>query len=236
MRRSELVRQHPTLALEIYLEQLTESELEATARADPKTAFDSRYYSEGRRHAILLAYSYPAALLKPRCAHEPEFVNELKNSSAIIPGSGARLTTGALAACSVELNPYSASNSAGRNCSASQIRSGADSVRRSGITSPRQSESVRSTGGWWAGSVPWKPVRYSVVLIPAGEKTFPAWLLRAPLPILLGRFPPQTPPPPLRRTVRLCRRTASPSQIPAAIPPITSPTSSAAPREGDFHF
>jgi hypothetical protein len=80
MRRSELVRQHPTLALEIYLEQLTESELEATARADPKTAFDSRYYSEGRRHAILLAYSYPAALLKPRCAHEPEFVNELKNS------------------------------------------------------------------------------------------------------------------------------------------------------------
>jgi hypothetical protein len=76
----ELVQRHPALFLERHLYQLTERELEAAARAAPKTAFDLRYFAEGRRHAILLACSYPAALLKPRCTDDADFVHELKDS------------------------------------------------------------------------------------------------------------------------------------------------------------
>jgi hypothetical protein len=76
----ELVQKHPALFLDRHLYQLTERELEAAARAAPKTAFDLRYFSQGRRHAILLANSYPAALLKPRCADEADFAIELKDS------------------------------------------------------------------------------------------------------------------------------------------------------------
>lgn len=76
----ELIQKHPTLFLDRHLDQLNERELEAAARASPKTAFDSRYFVAGRRHAILLANAYPVALLKPRCVHEPEFVLELKDS------------------------------------------------------------------------------------------------------------------------------------------------------------
>jgi hypothetical protein len=76
----ELIQKFPTLFLDRHIYQLTERELEAAARAAPKTAFDLRYFTEGRRHAILLANSYPAAVLKPRCAHEPEFVFEVKAS------------------------------------------------------------------------------------------------------------------------------------------------------------
>lgn len=76
----ELLQKYPALFLERHLYQLTERELAVAAGAAPKTAFDLRYFAEGRRHAILLAYSYPAALLKPRCADEADFVNELKDS------------------------------------------------------------------------------------------------------------------------------------------------------------
>ena len=76
----ELVQKFPALFLERHFYQLTERELAVAARAAPKTAFDLRYYAEGRRHAILLAYSYPAALLKPRCADDADFVHELKDS------------------------------------------------------------------------------------------------------------------------------------------------------------
>jgi hypothetical protein len=76
----ELLQKYPALFLERHLYQLTERELAVAAGAASKTAFDLRYFAEGRRHAILLAYSYPAALLKPRCADEADFVNELKDS------------------------------------------------------------------------------------------------------------------------------------------------------------
>jgi hypothetical protein len=76
----ELVQKYPTLFLERHLYQLTERELEAAARAAPKTAFDLRYFAEGRRHAILLANSYPAALLKPRCSQDADFALEMKDS------------------------------------------------------------------------------------------------------------------------------------------------------------
>ncbi len=61
--------------------------------------------------------------------------------------------------------------------------------------------------------------------------------LHARCPHSTGKNSPlRTSPPPPRRTVRLRRRTARPPRIPAAVPPITSPTSSAEPRESFFHF
>ncbi len=58
--RVALVRRHSTYVLNHYLDRLTELELEIASRADATTAFNLRHFVEGRRHAILLARSYPA--------------------------------------------------------------------------------------------------------------------------------------------------------------------------------
>lgn len=60
--RVDLVRSHATYVLNHHLDRITELELEVASGADPKTAFGLRHFLEGRRHAILLARSYPAAL------------------------------------------------------------------------------------------------------------------------------------------------------------------------------
>lgn len=60
--RVNLVRSHATYVLNHHLDQITELELEVASGVDPKTAFSLRHFLEGRRHAILLARSYPAAL------------------------------------------------------------------------------------------------------------------------------------------------------------------------------
>lgn len=60
--RVDFVRSHATYVLNHHLDQITELELEVASGADPKTAFGLRHFLEGRRHAILLARSYPAAL------------------------------------------------------------------------------------------------------------------------------------------------------------------------------
>lgn len=60
--RVDLVRSHATYVLNHHLDRITELELEVASSSDPKTAFGLRHFLEGRRHAILLARSYPAAL------------------------------------------------------------------------------------------------------------------------------------------------------------------------------
>jgi hypothetical protein len=77
--RVGLVRSHATHALNHYLDQLTELELEIACGADAKTAFGLRHFLEGRRHAILLARSYPAALFSGD-AHGGGLADEVKHS------------------------------------------------------------------------------------------------------------------------------------------------------------
>lgn len=78
--RIGLVRKFPTYVLDHHLDRLTEQELVAASCADARTAFPLRHYVEGRRHAIMLANSYPASFFMERHAREPEFLAELKDS------------------------------------------------------------------------------------------------------------------------------------------------------------
>jgi hypothetical protein len=57
--RAGLVRKHATYVLNHYLDWLSELELEIASSADAMTAYNLRHFTEGRRHAILLAKSYP---------------------------------------------------------------------------------------------------------------------------------------------------------------------------------
>jgi hypothetical protein len=52
----------------------------AASCADAQTAFSLRHFVEGRRHAIMLANSYPASFFMERHAREPEFLAEVKDS------------------------------------------------------------------------------------------------------------------------------------------------------------
>jgi hypothetical protein len=78
--RIGLVRKFSTYVLEHHLDRLTEQELKAASCADAKTAFSLRHFVEGRRHAIMLANSYPASFFMKQYAREPEFLAELKDS------------------------------------------------------------------------------------------------------------------------------------------------------------
>jgi hypothetical protein len=78
--RIGLVRKFSTYVLEHHLDRLTERELKAASCADAQTAFPLRHFVEGRRHAIMLANSYPASFFMKQHACEPEFLAELKNS------------------------------------------------------------------------------------------------------------------------------------------------------------
>jgi hypothetical protein len=78
--RIGLVRKFSTYVLDHHLDRLTDRELVAASCADAKTAFPLRHFVEGRRHAIMLANSYPASFFMERHAREPEFLAELKDS------------------------------------------------------------------------------------------------------------------------------------------------------------
>jgi hypothetical protein len=69
-----------TYVLEHHLDRLTEQELKAASCADAKTAFPLRHFVQGRRHAIMLANSYPASFFMKQHAREPEFLAEVKDS------------------------------------------------------------------------------------------------------------------------------------------------------------
>jgi hypothetical protein len=58
--RIGLVRRYSTYVLDHYLDRLTELELEVASSADAMTAFKLRHFVDDRRHALLLAKSYPA--------------------------------------------------------------------------------------------------------------------------------------------------------------------------------
>ena len=65
--RIGLVRRYSTYVLDHYLDRLTELELEVASSADAMTAFMLRHFVDDRRHALLLAKSYPAAFFtEPR--------------------------------------------------------------------------------------------------------------------------------------------------------------------------
>ena len=68
--RIGLVRTYSTLALNHHLDRMTEMELEVASGADAMTAFHLRHFLDGRRHAILLSKSYPAAFFSDRRGEE----------------------------------------------------------------------------------------------------------------------------------------------------------------------
>ncbi len=78
--RIGLVRQFSTYVLEHHLDRLNERELEAASCADARTAFPLRHFVDGRRHAILLANSYPSSFFMMPHSHDPDFMAEVKNS------------------------------------------------------------------------------------------------------------------------------------------------------------
>jgi hypothetical protein len=78
--RIGLVRKFSSFVLEHHLDRLTQRELKAVSCADAKTAFPLRYYVEGRRHAIILANSYPASFFMKQHHHGSEFLAEVKDS------------------------------------------------------------------------------------------------------------------------------------------------------------
>jgi hypothetical protein len=78
--RIGLVRKYSTFVLEHHLDCLIEGELVVASCADAKTAFPLRHFVEGRRHAIMLANSYPASFFMKQHARVPEFLAELKDS------------------------------------------------------------------------------------------------------------------------------------------------------------
>jgi hypothetical protein len=78
--RVGLVRSHATYVLYHYLDQLTELELEVASSADSITAFKLRHFMEGRRHAIILARSYPASFFVVPASRDPGLTDEVKRS------------------------------------------------------------------------------------------------------------------------------------------------------------
>jgi hypothetical protein len=83
--RAGLVRKHATYVLNHYLDCLTELELEITSSADAMTAYKLRHFTEGRRHAILLARSYPASFFVGWSRHDQGFGDEVRNSLTNYP-------------------------------------------------------------------------------------------------------------------------------------------------------
>ena len=78
--RIGLVRKFSTYVLEHHLDRLTERELVAASCADAKTAFPLRHFVEGRRHAIMLANSYPASFFMKQHPRGSDFLAEVKDS------------------------------------------------------------------------------------------------------------------------------------------------------------
>jgi hypothetical protein len=65
--RIELVRKYSNFVLNHHLDRLSELELEVASSADAMTAFKLRHFVDDRRHALMLAKSYPAAFfIEPR--------------------------------------------------------------------------------------------------------------------------------------------------------------------------
>jgi hypothetical protein len=78
--RIGLVRKFSTYVLDHHLDRLTERELMAASCADAQTAFALRHFTEGRRHAIMLANSYPASYFLEGHTRGSEFLAEVKAS------------------------------------------------------------------------------------------------------------------------------------------------------------
>ncbi len=78
--RAGFVRSHATYVLNHYLDWLTELELEIASSADAMTAYNLRHFTEGRRHAILLARAYPAAFFVDWSRHDQGFADEVRLS------------------------------------------------------------------------------------------------------------------------------------------------------------
>lgn len=78
--RIGLVRTYATLALNHHLDRMTEMELEVASGTDAMTAFHRRHFLEGRRHAILLSKSYPAAFFSNRRGEESGLDHEIRQS------------------------------------------------------------------------------------------------------------------------------------------------------------
>jgi hypothetical protein len=78
--RIGLVRKFATYVLDHHLDRLTDRELVAASCTDAQTAFPLRHFVEDRRHAIMLANSYPASFFMMQHAREPEFLAEVKDS------------------------------------------------------------------------------------------------------------------------------------------------------------
>jgi hypothetical protein len=83
--RIGLVRTYSTLVLSHHLDRMTEMELEVASGADAMTAFHLRHFLEGRRHAILLSKSYPAAFFSDRHGAKSELDREVKQSVLEFP-------------------------------------------------------------------------------------------------------------------------------------------------------
>ena len=78
--RVGLVRSHATHVLNHYLDQLTELELEIASSSDAMSAFNLRHFMEGRRHAIILARTYPASFFVVPAHHDRGLTDEVKRS------------------------------------------------------------------------------------------------------------------------------------------------------------
>ena len=78
--RIGLVRKFSKYVLKHHLDRLTERELEAASCGDANTAFPLRLFVEGRRHAIMLANSYPVSFFMGQHFHRPNFLAEVKDS------------------------------------------------------------------------------------------------------------------------------------------------------------
>jgi hypothetical protein len=83
--RVGLVRTYSTLALNHHLDRMTEMELEVASGADAMTAFHLRHFLDGRRHAVLLSKSYPAAFFTERRGAQFELDGEVMQSVLEFP-------------------------------------------------------------------------------------------------------------------------------------------------------
>lgn len=78
--RIGLVRKFSTFVLDHHLDRLTELELEVASGADAMTAFKLRHFLDDRRHALLLAKSYPAAFFSEPREKRSELEAEIRRS------------------------------------------------------------------------------------------------------------------------------------------------------------
>lgn len=78
--RIGLVRTYSTLALNHHLDRMTEMEIAVASSADAMTAFHLRHFLDGRRHAILLSKSYPAAFFSDRRVDVSGLAQEIRQS------------------------------------------------------------------------------------------------------------------------------------------------------------